>query len=93
MATSAGIPAVKCKMDLQYFLTHDPPAPHRGWNPPAFQDYCRTRLGHCGFDLERAIHVNYNRKTRVVTFWQEFAEVDLDPALVIEKGLRNERIR
>ena len=46
---------VLVRMDVKYFLTNDPPSPFKGWNLPAFQEYCRRELSEVGFDFDRKI--------------------------------------
>lgn len=62
---------VTLKLDVQYFLDNPPPAPHRGWNLPAFQDYCRSELLEAGFDISRPFHCWYNRQFRKILFYQD----------------------
>lgn len=73
---------VQVRMSVDYFLRFDPPAPHRGWNLPAFQDYCRQEMTEGGFDLERKIHCYYNRKTGEIVFWQNVIDLELSPAIL-----------
>lgn len=65
---------VKLELDVAWFLANPPPAPHRGWNLPAFQDHCRSELLGAGFDMSRPFHCYYNRQFRKIVFYQEVRE-------------------
>lgn len=72
---------VKVKMSVEYFLKNDPPPPFKGWNLPAFQDYCKREMTDCGFDLERKIHCHYDRGTGEIVFWQNVLELEISDAM------------
>lgn len=73
---------VQVRMNIEFFLKHDPPAPFKGWNLPAFQEYCRREMTNTGFDLDRRIHCHYNKQTGEIVFWQNVLELDVSDAMM-----------
>jgi hypothetical protein len=71
---------VLVRMDVKYFLTNDPPSPFKGWNLPAFQEYCRRELSEVGFDFDRKIHAYYSRQSGEIVFWQNVLELNFTEA-------------
>jgi len=79
---TVNIKNVQVRMDVGYFLSHDPPLPFKGWNLPAFQEFCRREMSGSGFDLDRRIHCYYNKQKGEIVFWQNVLELEFTSAIL-----------